>query len=279
VTTTHTLTAAYTGPVLLTIVSPRVGITVTAEPDVEHARIELDLSGPLPENAADTFVLTEQGNKVSFELGAAAGAGGSAVIQSAVSTGDSAVIQVGRNFGMVADTVHGGIMMGQCGIQIGDGMHQVNTFNGVNRTPHSSMQVGDKLIEHIDGRTYINGKMVDGDEDDNVTPSDRLAPMPTVLHIRAIVPASSDLYAETANADVRSSGVRAVGIRTHIGQVSASGLSGDSWVSTATGDVIVAALTGARPIVKVNTATGDITAIGDVRLQPQTVTGSIRYHD
>jgi hypothetical protein len=270
----HTLTTTREGSVLLSLETGSLDAEVMVDPSATHAQVVLFLTGPIPEGSEDKFRLNEDGHKVSFKVDPKQHSGGMTTIVS----GSGSITQVGGS------VIAGDVVIGRRGMSFGNGNVQVNSFGGsssyTSGDGYSRVEVGDKVIEVINGVTYVNGRNIDEPEDANLTESDRPArpvPMPRIISVRAILPPGSGLNAQTISGDVNARGVRAVGIKTVSGDIDVSGLARDSWVKSVSGDIDVSAADGAQPIVKTETVSGDITIRGAVRAQPRTVSGDIRY--
>lgn len=108
--------------------------------------------------------------------------------------------------------------------------------------------------------------------------------------IRAILPAGSELDANTTSGDITTKGVGSLNIRTVSGDIEAEGVSQDSNLNTVSGDIEVSAggvgidgratgnsmaVTGAGPRINASTVSGDVTSYG-VRLRASTVSGRVR---
>ncbi len=266
--TTRTLRASTPGPVVLDLYGYGSNITVTTDPNLTHAEVDLvtEATSGSTITAIESLRLDESGNRVTLRLPDDVAGGGTTIV-----SGGSVVIGNGGS-------VFGGDVV------IGRGVSMVNQFGRGGQSIISTgggdadINVGGQRIQVRGGRTYINGKLADGQGgSDAPAPTD--PPMP--VHIVARLPRGSALVAETYNGHVQSSDVTQVRIKTYNGRVTATGLERDSSVKTYNGSVRVAAARaeGVRPIVKVKTYNGGITAVGDVRLQPSTYNGHVSYED
>lgn len=247
--TTKTFQPRQSGPITVDLAGYNANITAVSEPGITHAQIELvtaATSGPTvdmldnvrPNDEGDYFTLhlpkTETGGAVT-QINSF---GGSSI----VSSGD--VVMTGRG-----------------------GSSFISTGGG-----DADMMVNGQRIQVRGGRTYVNGKPVDGGDTGPVTDP----PMPVAF--RAFLPPGSKLIADTYNGDVTSRGVGRVRVKTYNGDVEATGLSADSEVQSYNGDVTVGSDRQSRPTVHATTYNGDVRLLDeDMRARPRTRNGRVRY--
>jgi len=137
----------------------------------------------------------------------------------------------------------------------------------------ADMMINGKRIQVRGGKTYINGKLVEGD-DNGAAAGDP----PAVIHLRAILPPGSSAKGKSYNGDVHSVGVTQVRLKSYNGDVRALGVGEESKLKSYNGNIAVGAVGDARPQVWAETYNGDISVLDDnVRLRPKTYNGDVLY--
>jgi hypothetical protein len=237
------LEAQQTGPVGIDLEGYNSNIEITANPNCGAATVELCTdasSGPTVE-LIDKLRLTEHSGTVQLHLPAEAGG----------------AVQI-NSFGRV---------------QVNSGSGTFIAGNVVMTGRSADVTVNGQRIQVRGGQTYVNGVLVNG-QGNGSDPGDP----PSVIHIRATVPAGSTARVKTYNGNIDTIDLPGVRLKSYNGDVHATGLARDSRLKSYNGNLTVGAAAGARPAVEAETYSGDIRVLDDdVRLRPKTYNGKVRY--
>jgi Putative adhesin len=96
------------------------------------------------------------------------------------------------------------------------------------------------------------------------------------ITVRAITEPGSTVVVKTMSGDVITKNIGAVRAETMSGDIEADGLTAASSLKSMSGDIRVAAGTGARPRVTASTMSGDVSGDGVVDLHASSMSGRVR---
>lgn len=243
----RTLEARSSGPIEVSLEGHQSNIEFVVDNGCSRARVEAytDVSSGPTVELIDSLSLSEGRDGVSLTLPEEAGGG-------------MVVTSYGNNFSSMS--IGGGVVV--------SGGNIISTGRG-----STDVTVNGQRIQIRGDKTYINGRLVDGNNDDSPA-----GDPPSVVHLRAVLPAGSVANGKTYNGNVTADNVGKVRLKTYNGNVRAVGLTEDSTLKSYNGDIIVGAASGSRPVVDADTYNGDIRALDDnLRLRPSTYNGDVRY--
>ncbi len=239
------------GPIEVTLEGYESNIEFVVDDGCRKAQIEVYTdasSGPTVE-LIDKLSLRESSGEVSLKLPEEANGGGNVTM----------VTSYGRGSSFSSMSVGGMVISGGNIISAGRGNADV-TING-------------KRIQVRDGKTYVNGVLVDGIDDGSPA-----GDPPSVVHLRAILPTGSVADGKTYNGDISATDVPKVRLKTYNGNAKATGLREDSRVKSYNGNITAGAMPGTRPVVDAETYNGDIRALdNNMRLRPSAYNGRVKY--
>lgn len=232
------------GPIEVNLEGYESNIDFVVDDGCRKAQIEVyaDVnSGPTVE-LIDKLTLKESSGEVSLKLPESAG-GGSTIV-----------------------TSFGGTFTSVGSMSISRGRSVISGISG-----DADMTVNGQRIQIRGGKTYVNGKLVDGDGEAGGDP-------PATVHLRAILPPGSIANGRSYNGDITATDVPKVRLRTYNGHLRATGLQEDSRLKSYNGNVAVGSASGRRPVVEAETYNGNIRALDDdLRLRPSTYNGNVLY--
>jgi hypothetical protein len=252
VTTTRTVRAEQPGPVLAKSKTQSLDLTVLVEPGREYGEIVITTRDDEGSSAdiVKTARLQARENQISIEVDE--NAGGVTVVQTG--RGRYSSISVGRNYGMVAGSVVGGMVMS-----------------------------GGRMVV-VDNLTVVDGRVVSG----NATVIEAGSP----VSVTAYVPAGSSISASAQAGDVETSGrlaqvaysaqsgdahldeVGNVNVSTQSGDITIANLTGTALLNSMSGDITVHGRPGANATAR--TMSGDVRGTGGLNLDGSSMSGRVR---
>jgi hypothetical protein len=252
VTTTRTIRAEQPGPVLVKSKTQSLDLNVIVEPGREYGEIIITTSDDKGPSAdiVKTARLHASGNQISIEVDESAG--GVTVVQTG--RGGFSSISVGRNYGVVAGSVVGGMVMSGGRMVVGNGV------------------------------TIVNGRVVSG----NATVIEAGSP----VTVTAYVPAGSSISASSQSGDVETSGrlaqvafsaqsgdahldeVHNANVNTQSGDIEIADLTGTGLLNSMSGDINVHG--GPSASATARTMSGDVRGAGGLNLDGSSMSGRVR---